>query len=102
MIWCTTSWTAGCLNPRLPFLQGVVVEQDGALVVQPFAQGDSAIALCAAIFDVVPRQSLLLYAGLNEFLSAVVAARLLQPLLPVHDVLVVVAGIEATIAFRAR
>lgn len=81
-------------------LQGVVLDQDGALVVQPFAPGDNTLALCAAIFDVVPGQTLLLYNGLNEFLSAVVAARLLQPLLPVHDVLAVLAGIEATIPFR--
>jgi hypothetical protein len=82
-------------------LQGVVAEHGGALVVQPFAKNDSTLALCAAIFNVVPGQTLPLYAGLNEFLSAVVAARLLQPLLAVRDVLAVVAGIEATIAFRA-
>lgn len=82
-------------------LHGVVAEQGGALVVQPFAQGDDALVLCAAIFDVAPGQTLLLYNGLNEFLSAVVAARLLTPLLPAHDVLAVVAGIETTIPFRA-
>ncbi|MEN9436751.1 MAG: hypothetical protein RIR09_1406 [Pseudomonadota bacterium] len=82
-------------------LHGVVREHDGALVLQPFGPDDSALALCAGVFDVVPGQTLLVYAGLNEFLSAVAAARLLQPLLPAHDVLAVVAGIEATIAFRA-
>jgi hypothetical protein len=52
-------------------LHGVAVEQDGVPVVQPFSQDDSTMAQCAAIFDVVPGQALLLYAGLNEFLSAV-------------------------------
>lgn len=82
-------------------LQGVVAEQDGCLVVQPFANDDSALVLCTAIFQVAPGQPLLLYAGLNEFLSAVVAARLLLPLLPARDVLAVVAAIEATIPFRS-
>ncbi len=82
-------------------LHGVMSEQGGGLVVQPFAKDDDTLALCAAVFDVVPGQTLLLYAGLNEFLSSVVAARLLQPLLSPRDLLAVLAGIEATIPFRA-
>ncbi len=58
------------------------------------------MALCAAVFDVHSEQVLPLYGGMNEFLSAVVAARLLQTHLNVMDLLAVVACIEATVPFR--
>jgi hypothetical protein len=42
-----------------------------------------------------------LYGGMNEFLSAVVAARLLRPHVGTAELIAVVACIEATIPFRA-
>lgn len=81
-------------------LQGVVRVHDGTLTLQPIAPDDTALALCAAVFDVEPGQTLPLYGGMNEFLSAVVAARLLQPRLAPMDLLAVVACIESSIPFR--
>lgn len=81
-------------------LKDVTREHEGALVLQPLSSDDTALALCMAIFDVKPGQVLPLYEGLNEFLSAVAAARLLQPYLTPLDLIAVVACIEATIPFR--
>lgn len=91
----------GFPESTVEILQGVTRTQDGALILQPIASDDMALALCAAIFDFQPGQTLPLYDGMNEFLSAVVAARLLQQHLAPQDLLAVVACIEATIPFRA-
>lgn len=53
-----------------------------------------------SIFGMTPEQDLLPNAGQNEFLSALVAARVLKPLLPLKIIAQVVACIEATIPFR--
>ena len=71
------------------------------LVLQPLPEGDTALALCAALFDFAPGQVLPLYGGMNEFLSAVVAARLLQSHVGAAELIAVVACIEATVPFRA-
>ena len=82
-------------------LLGAVTQlEDGALILQPFDDGDVPLSLCVALFDFTPGQALPLYGGMNEFLSAVVAARLLQPYLELPDLIAVVACIEATIPFR--
>lgn len=81
-------------------LQDVARHDGDALVLQPIAPDDQVLGLCAALFDFAPGQVLPLYGGMNEFLSAVVAARLLQPHIGVADLIAVVAGIEATIPFR--
>lgn len=81
-------------------LRGVTRAHDGFLTLQAFPPNDTALALCVAIFDFKAEQALPLYEGLNEFLSAVVAARLLQTHLAPLDLLSVVACIEATIPFR--
>jgi len=91
---------AGFPEPTTAVLQGVVIIQDGALILQPIAPQDCALAMCAALFDFTPGQALPLYGGMNEFLSAVVAARLLQAHLSALDLIAVVACIEATIPFR--
>ena len=82
-------------------LSDVTRQAGDTLVLQHFAADDSALALCAALFGFVPSQVLPLYGGMNEFLSAVVAARLLQPYLGLPDLIAVVACIEATVPFRA-
>jgi hypothetical protein len=81
-------------------LDAVAQLEDGALILRPFDAGDVPLSLCAALFDFAPGQALPLYGGMNEFLSAVVAARLLQPHLALPDLIAVVACIEATIPFR--
>jgi hypothetical protein len=73
---------------------------DGALVLRSVAANDVPLLLCAALFDFTPGQALPLYGGMNEFLSAVVATRLLQPHVKFSDLIAIVACIEATIPFR--
>lgn len=63
---------------------------------------DRALRLCAALFGFQRGEVLGLYSGLNEFLSALVASRLLQPHVGEADLVRIVAAIEATIPFRAR
>ncbi len=75
------------------------VEGD-TLVLQDTAHSDTALALCAQLFGFKAGQVLPLYCGMNEFLSAAVAARLLQPHLAWGDLVAVLACIEATIPFR--
>lgn len=82
-------------------LRDVTREVGDTLVLQPIPEGDTALALCAQLFDFAPGQVLPLYGGMNEFLSAVVAARLLQPHVGMGDLIAVVACIEATVPFRA-
>lgn len=81
-------------------LQGVVRAEAGTLMLEPIQPEDTALSLCAALFGMAPGQVLPLHGGLNEFLSAVVAARLLQAHLRAADLVVVIACMEATIAFR--
>jgi len=82
------------------WLLDVTREVGDTLVLLHFAADDTALALCTTLFDFAPGQVLPLYSGMNEFLSAVVAARLLQPYLGLPDLIAVVACIEATVPFR--
>jgi hypothetical protein len=81
-------------------LDGVTREENGVLILQPVHPDDRAITLCADIFGFAPGQALALHRGMNEFLSAVAAARLLQRYLTDLQLIAVVACIEATIPFR--
>ena len=81
-------------------LEPVVQDDDGALVLNPIERRDTALQLCAGLFGFKPGQALPLFGGMNEFLSATVAARLLQPHLEVRDLIATVACIEATVPFR--
>ncbi len=83
------------------WLRDVTREVGDTLVLQPIPEDDTALSLCAQLFDFAPGQVLPLYGGMNEFLSAVVAARLLQPHVGVAELIAVVACIEATVPFRA-
>ncbi|MES2583713.1 MAG: hypothetical protein V4627_13420 [Pseudomonadota bacterium] len=83
------------------WLRDVTREVGDTLVLQPIPPDDAELALCAALFDFAPDQVLPLYGGMNEFLSAVVAARLLQPHVGTSELIAIVACIEATIPFRA-
>lgn len=83
-----------------PLVEGFTRSEGDTLVLQPVDTNDTAVALCMAVFGFAPGQVLPLYCGMNEFLSAVVAARLLQSHLKPGDLLAVVACIESTIPFR--
>lgn len=88
--------------PRLAHLLSPLVRQQGDdLVLQPLDADDAAMQLCYALFGFQAGQVLPLFRGMNEFLSAAVAVRLLQPFLSLPDLLAVLACIEATIPFRA-
>lgn len=81
-------------------LEDVIRSEDGALILQPIRPDDVPLTLCADLFGFVQGQVLPLYGGLNEFLSAVVAARLLRVHLSAADLVAMVACIECTIPFR--
>lgn len=88
--------------PAVQLLSGVTDAKDEGLSLRPFEPGDDSVALCAAVFGFSAGQILPLTHGLNEFLSAVVACRLLQRHLSGPQMLAVVVGIAATVPFRAR
>jgi hypothetical protein len=81
-------------------LEPVVRHENDALVLEAIAGHDTALQLCADIFGFKPGQTLPLFGGMNEFLSAAVAVRLLQPHVPLCDLIAIVACIEATVPFR--
>lgn len=68
---------------------------------------DSEDALCDPVFDIVKRcfgfsdmQTLSLFRGKNEFLSALVACKAMSDLLDVEYLAAIALGIEATVPFR--
>ena len=79
----------------------LVGRQGNDLVLRRSIGEDSYMQLCLELFGFQPGQILPLFKGMNEFLSAVVAVRMLQPYLTERDLIVVVACIEATVPFRA-
>lgn len=81
-------------------LEGVTRTENGTLILQAPEPEDTASALCADIFGFCPGQVLPLHRGMNEFLSAVVAARLLQRHLGNAHLMAMIAYIELTIPFR--
>lgn len=83
------------------FLTPLVSKQRDELVLLKVSDQDSAMQLCFQIFGFRAGQVLPLFEGMNEFLSAAVAVRLLEAHLSLPDLIAVVACIEATIPFRA-
>ncbi|MCU0547459.1 MAG: hypothetical protein MUE44_35740 [Oscillatoriaceae cyanobacterium Prado104] len=61
---------------------------------------DAIYQLVEAVFGFVPGQTLSPFAGQNEFLSAVIAGKCLEPFLPASTIAQIAACIEATIPFR--
>lgn len=91
----------GFAPPLDALLKPVLRQQDRDLVILEPAADDDGLQLCLDLFGFWPDQVLPLFAGMNEFLSAAVAVRLLQPWLKRADLIAVVACIEATVPFRA-
>jgi hypothetical protein len=81
-------------------LQPLVGKRGDELFLREIAPDDCAMRLCLELFGFRTGQVLPLFRGMNEFLSAVVALRLLQPYLALGDLIAVLACIEATIPFR--
>ncbi len=61
---------------------------------------DAMYQLVASVFGFIPGKTLSPFGGQNEFLSAVIAAKSLEPFLPVSTIAEITACIEATIPFR--
>ncbi|MBW3584342.1 MAG: hypothetical protein KY448_00455 [Cyanobacteria bacterium 0813] len=61
---------------------------------------DAMYHLVASVFGFMPGKALSPFAGQNEFLSAVIAAKCLEPFLPASTIAEIAACIEATIPFR--
>ncbi|MEG3840751.1 hypothetical protein [Microcoleus sp. herbarium14] len=61
---------------------------------------DAMYQLVASVFGFAPSKILSPFAGQNEFLSAVIAGKSLEPFLPASAIAEIAACIEATIPFR--
>ncbi|MEG4574377.1 hypothetical protein QUA56_17035 [Microcoleus sp. N3A4] len=61
---------------------------------------DAMYQLVASVFGFIPGKTLSPFAGQNEFLSAVIAAKSLEPFLPASTIAEIATCIEATIPFR--
>jgi len=83
-----------------PVLDAAVRIVDDRIILQPWERADACLTLCGTLFGFAAGDTLPIYGGLNEFLSAVVATRLLKPYVPMHDLLAIATCIEATIPFR--
>lgn len=81
-------------------LEQVTCHEPGFLRLRDIAPEDRAMSLCLDIFGFHSGQRLSPRQGMNEFLSAVVAARLLHAHLSDSQLMAVVASIELTIPFR--
>ena len=79
-----------------------VKEVRSQLVIRDEAElpKDAMYQLVAAVFGFIPGQTLSPFAGQNEFLSAVIAGKCLEPFLPPSTIAQIAACIEATIPFR--
>lgn len=80
------------------------VREKGQLTIHPQEElsQDRMFEIVATIFGFVPSQALSPFAGQNEFLSAIVAAKCLEPFLAPGLIAQIVACIEATIPFRSH
>lgn len=76
------------------------IREERNLMIRAIDPGDIGLFICANVFGFKPGQILPLYGGMNEFLSALVAIRLLGKHLPPEDLLAIAACIEATVPFR--
>ncbi len=83
-------------------LRRVVRAERDRVEIRAMETRDDGYTICTGLFGVKAGQPLALYGGMNEFLSAVVAVRTLEPYLPLKDLIAIVACIEATIPFRVN
>ncbi|MDQ2101013.1 MAG: hypothetical protein QQW96_25635 [Tychonema bourrellyi B0820] len=86
------------ISALCPFVKEVRSE----LVIRDEAElpKDAIYQLVATLFGFIPGQTLSPFAGQNEFLSAVIAGKCLEPFLPPSAIVQITACIEATIPFR--
>mmetsp|Transcript_15234 Transcript_15234/g.21226 ORF Transcript_15234/g.21226 Transcript_15234/m.21226 type:complete len:522 (-) Transcript_15234:512-2077(-) len=96
----------GCLSPiQEQYLKGVfVVQEEGSnkILLNPVnPTEDLLLAIVEGIFGFSSGQELTPMTGLNEFLSAVIAVRVLEATLEIQHLVAIAVCIEATIPFRA-
>ncbi|BAZ39723.1 hypothetical protein NIES4101_56770 [Calothrix sp. NIES-4101] len=86
------------------YISPFITEINSNLTIRKSEQllSDQTFALVASVFGFVPGQILNPYAGQNEFLSALVAAKVLEPFVLPQHIFQIVACIEATIPFRGE
>lgn len=86
------------------YLSPFIEEQDGMIRLRNRSHlaTDPEMTMVMAVFGFEDGQGLNPYAGQNEFLSALVAAKVLSPLVSKSQSLAIVACIEATIPFRVH
>jgi hypothetical protein len=92
------------INFNLSYYLVPFIEEDkGELFIRDSHElpNDAIFQMVSAIFSFVPGQALSPLAGQNEFLSAVVAAKVLEPFLSPELIVEIAACIEATIPFRS-
>lgn len=84
------------------YLAPFILEENGKLIIEDAAAlpPDLMFEIVSVIFGFVPGETLSPFKGQNEFLSAIVAAKTLEPLLPHSLIAGIAACIEATIPFR--
>lgn len=80
-------------------LEGVI-DKKGSDLYLTTRTDDELLCMVENIFDFKPGQAVACQSGLNEFLSAVVAVRKLEPVLSRADLACIACCIEATIPFR--
>lgn len=84
-----------------PYLNPFIVEKkDGFLIKSSPIYQDNCFLIVLKIFDLNLGDSLSQFKGQNEFLSALMAAKVLQPYLPLSLITRIVTMIELTIPFR--
>eukprot|EP00527_Entomoneis_sp_CCMP2396_P001459 CAMPEP_0198139720 /NCGR_PEP_ID=MMETSP1443-20131203/2971_1 /TAXON_ID=186043 /ORGANISM="Entomoneis sp., Strain CCMP2396" /LENGTH=503 /DNA_ID=CAMNT_0043801923 /DNA_START=31 /DNA_END=1542 /DNA_ORIENTATION=- len=100
----------GLSDLQQDILKGIVTyrEDESGILAPVFEAGGAAVAeddplLCivTSMFGYTVGQEVTLKNGLNEFFSAVIALRQLEPLLPIPILAQIACCIEATIPFRA-
>lgn len=95
----------GCVNFNLTYyLAPSIREEMGQLYIREQAEykSDDIFKLVIEVFGFVSGQALSPLAGQNEFLSALVAAKVLEPFFTTQIIVQIVACIEATIPFRSK
>jgi hypothetical protein len=91
----------GILPEVEALLVPTIVLEDEAISIRPdIPWDDEACQVCLKVFGYLGGQRLSQPSGLNEFLSALVMARLLYPAISKKDLVAVTVCIEASIPFR--
>jgi hypothetical protein len=84
-----------------PFLEDFTVDEKYQCAL-PDLEQDECLEYCGRVFGFKSGQVLGPFTGLNEFLSAVSAARILKPFLNTWELVQLIVCIEATIPFRKK